>query len=78
MPLYEYVCDDCETRFEVLRPASRMDDRADCPRGHGSSHRVLSAFAAMTKDEYGSPEPVGGGGGCGGCDGGCQCGNFNN
>lgn len=74
MPVYEYVCDKCETRFEALRPASRMDEPAPCPGGHSSSHRVLSRFAALTKDEYGSPEPVGGGGGCGGCAGGCTCG----
>ncbi|MEX0684146.1 MAG: zinc ribbon domain-containing protein [Dehalococcoidia bacterium] len=77
MPLYEYVCDNCETRFEALRQSARMDDPADCPRGHASSHRVLSAFAALTKDEYGEAAPVGGAG-CGGCADGCQCGSFNN
>lgn len=74
MPLYEYVCDRCETRFEMLRPSGRMDDPASCPRGHGTSRRVLSTFAALTKDSYGESAPVGGGGGCGGCDGGCTCG----
>lgn len=74
MPVYEYVCKDCETKFEVLRPFARMDDPADCPRGHDSGRRVLSSFAAMTKDPYGDPSPVSGGGGCGGCAGGCSCG----
>lgn len=74
MPLYEYVCDRCETKFEMLRPTARMDDPAACPRGHGSSgKRVLSSFAALTKDAYGESAPVGGGG-CGGCAGGCTCG----
>ncbi|HUF53949.1 MAG TPA: zinc ribbon domain-containing protein [Dehalococcoidia bacterium] len=72
MPLYEYVCDRCETRFEALRPASRMNDPAECPGGHAKSHRVLSNFAAVTKDPYGSPEPVAGGGCGGGCDN-CSC-----
>lgn len=72
MPLYEYVCNDCETRFEVLRPVSRMDDQADCPRGHLSARRVLSAFATMTRDEYASPEPAAGGGCGGGCTN-CAC-----
>lgn len=76
MPLYEYVCDRCETKFEMLRPTARMDDPAACPRGHGTSKRVLSSFAALTKDAYGAPAPVGGGG-CGGCAGGCTCGNAN-
>lgn len=74
MPLYEYVCTKCETRFEELRPASRMDDSARCPDGHNSGKRVLSTFAAMTAGANGEAEPVGGGGGCGGCDGGCTCG----
>ncbi len=72
MPLYEYVCNDCETRFEALRPARRMDDQADCPRGHVSAHRVLSTFATMTRDEYADPEPSAGGGCGGGCTN-CAC-----
>lgn len=72
MPLYEYVCNRCNTRFEMLRPSGRMDDAANCPRGHDSSHRVLSNFAALTKDAYGETAPVGGGG-CDGCAGGCTC-----
>lgn len=74
MPLYEYVCTKCETRFEELRPSSRMDEAARCPSGHNSSKRVLSAFAAMTSGANGEAEPVSGGGGCGGCAGGCTCG----
>lgn len=73
MPVYEYVCDKCETKFEALRPVSRMDEPAPCPKGHGTSHRVMSRFSALTKDEYGEAEPVSGGG-CGGCAGGCTCG----
>jgi putative FmdB family regulatory protein len=73
MPLYEYVCDQCETRFETLRPASRMDDAAECPGGHSKSHRVLSSFAAVTKDPLGAAEPVSGMGGCGGGCENCSC-----
>jgi len=74
MPLYEYVCNDCETRFEELRPLSRMEESAECPGGHSSTRRVMSPFAAMTRDSYGEAEPTPVGGGCGGCDGGCTCG----
>ncbi len=73
MPLYEYYCRDCRTRFELLRPMSRMDDPAACPGGHGGSQRVLSTFAAVTKGEGGEYQPVAGAGGCAGCGGG-SCG----
>lgn len=70
MPLYEYVCPDCKVKFEELRPLSRMDDPANCPQGH-SAGRVLSVFAAMTKDAMGEAVPVGGG--CGGGCTNCAC-----
>lgn len=74
MPLYEYVCKSCETRFELLRPASRMDDPADCPRDHGEGRRVLSAFATVSGEAYGADQSGGGGGsGCGGGCSGCNC-----
>jgi putative FmdB family regulatory protein len=74
MPLYEYVCNDCDTRFEELRPARRMDASATCPSGHPSSRRVMSTFSAMTGSSYAEAEPTPSGGGCGGCAGGCSCG----
>lgn len=74
MPLYEYYCESCDRRFELLRPMGRMDDAADCPSGHGGGRRVLSTFAAHTSAAFGESEPLGGGGGCGGCSGGaCAC-----
>ena len=69
MPLYEYVCDDCSKRFETLRPVNRMDDPASCPEGHLSGRRVLSTFAALSRDADGETSAAGGG--CGGCGGGC-------
>ncbi|HUV74928.1 MAG TPA: FmdB family zinc ribbon protein, partial [Anaerolineae bacterium] len=30
MPLYEYYCDDCECRFEVLRSFSQADKPVAC------------------------------------------------
>ena len=72
MPLYEYVCERCQARFEELRPSSRMDDPARCPDGHAGARRVLSTFAALTRDGVGEPAPVGGGGCGGGCTD-CTC-----
>lgn len=75
MPLYEYVCTKCDSRFEELRPSSRMDDPARCPSGHNAGQRVLSAFATIGNGGSVEPEPMdAGSGGCGGCAGGCTCG----
>jgi len=74
MPVYEYVCADCKTTFEQLRPLTRMDDPASCPQGHSAGQRVLSVFATMTRDASGEVVPVGGGyGGCGGECTNCAC-----
>jgi putative FmdB family regulatory protein len=45
MPLYEYFCPPCSSKFEVLRPVSQMDSPATCPSGHTTNNRVLSLFA---------------------------------
>jgi len=74
MPLYEYVCQACETRFERLRPLSAIDDPANCPEGHPEAHRVISMFSAVSKDASGEPNLISAG--CGGCGGGganCAC-----
>lgn len=34
MPLYEYVCSDCNIKFDQLRPVGRMNEPASCPQGH--------------------------------------------
>ncbi|MAF51592.1 MAG: FmdB family transcriptional regulator [Chloroflexi bacterium] len=74
MPIYEYACTVCEHGFERLRPISRMDDEAPCPKCDSESKRQLSVFAAFTSTGDGEYAPVGGGGGCAGCGpNGCGC-----
>ena len=29
MPIYEYVCPDCKTKFELMRPISKSSEPAD-------------------------------------------------
>ena len=60
MPLYEYYCPQCETRFELLRPMSRADDSATCPNGHQRAKRVLSVFSSVSKGAVGETMPIGG------------------
>ena len=80
MPLYEYVCSDCEAGFEKL--VRRFGDDVDCPSCHSSAvDRQLSVFAVGSAPsslapcgagscESGPCGPMGGGGGAGPCGGG--------
>ncbi|MEW5721413.1 MAG: zinc ribbon domain-containing protein, partial [Chloroflexota bacterium] len=36
MPTYEYVCSDCNTKFELRRSIKHIDDPANCPHCRGS------------------------------------------
>lgn len=67
MPIYEYHCPSCRTRFELLRPFARADDEAPCPACREASHRGLSLIA---RGRTGSASGATPSGGCGGCSGG--------
>ena len=47
MPIYEYVCTDCNTRFEALRSMSKADATISCENcaGEKTSRVVSAAFA---------------------------------
>ena len=47
MALYEYLCRDCETTFEVRRAMGDADSGATCPSGHTDVRRKLSMFASV-------------------------------
>jgi putative FmdB family regulatory protein len=49
MPIYEYICDDCGTKFEKL--VRRNQDGVACP-SCGESHlkTALSTFAAHSSN----------------------------
>ena len=72
MPVYEYYCRACATKFEKLRPMQAATEASECPAGHPGAVRTLSVFAAFTRGADGAPEPVSMGG-CG-CGGACACG----
>ncbi|MBE7554016.1 MAG: zinc ribbon domain-containing protein [Anaerolineales bacterium] len=77
MPLYEYYCADCRTKFEALRPMNKADSAIQCKSCESMrTSRVLSLFATHTKAEGSStiaPSFSGNrGGGC--CGGHCGCG----
>lgn len=76
MPIYEYICDECETRFEKI--VINKQQEISCPTCASKKATVqLSVFA--TAGSGGSSSPSGsssggsssGGGSC--CGGGCGC-----
>ncbi|NLE09195.1 MAG: zinc ribbon domain-containing protein [Dehalococcoidales bacterium] len=60
MPIYEYVCSDCHSKFELLRSMSRADEKAECPQCKHNAERVLSKFACFSSDSSGMTSAVGG------------------
>jgi putative FmdB family regulatory protein len=68
MPIYEYLCPECDSRFEELRPLSQAEDPVECPRCHHPAHRKMSTFACFSTAENGLSRTVPGTGGpCSGC-----------
>ena len=67
MPIYEFVCMECESHYEELVP---MGANADCPDcGSVNVRKQFSVFAAHGIES--GPASFGGGGCCGGS---CGCG----
>ncbi|HLI28652.1 MAG TPA: zinc ribbon domain-containing protein [Chloroflexota bacterium] len=74
MPLYEYYCSTCRTRFEQLVRAPDEGAEATCPScGRRNVPRVLSTFAAVRRGGDGAELATAAHGGCCGA-GGCGCG----
>jgi putative FmdB family regulatory protein len=71
MPIYEYVCDSCNERFEKI--VINKQQEIACPKCASKKATIqLSVFA--TAGSNGSSSPSGGSGGGGGCCGGsCGC-----
>ena len=67
MPIYEYLCPDCDLKFELLRRQSQASEAAPCPRCHNGAKRMLSACAFFSKSSEGSSAPIGGSSSCGSC-----------
>ncbi|WP_149403323.1 FmdB family zinc ribbon protein [Dictyobacter arantiisoli] len=73
MPLYEYYCPDCKSKFELLVNHKHADDIV-CMKCHSEKvRRLLSVFAAPrgNSEDYSFDDSSDGGCGCGG--GSCGC-----
>jgi putative FmdB family regulatory protein len=64
MPLYEYVCQDCDVKFDALRRMSAADSPIACPQcGVANAKRAISLFSAVGSNGV----IAGDGGSCGTC-----------
>ena len=64
MPIYEYICSDCDATFELLRPKGKANDPTICKQCNGThTTRAISVFAAHSDGRA----LAGSGGGCAGC-----------
>jgi putative FmdB family regulatory protein len=61
VPIYEYECESCEKRFELIQKFSDKPVKK-CPKCGGAVHKILSAPALVFKGtgwyvtDYASPE----------------------
>jgi len=73
MPVYEYFCTDCRSKFDALRPMAQADTAIACEACGGThTSRALSIFAVIGGDGVSVME-ASSGGGCA-CGGACACG----
>lgn len=76
MPVYEYFCSKCHTKFDALRAMREADDPIACAKCQSKkTARVLSVFFASSGGK--AVSGAGGGGGCA-CGGACACGHSHN
>jgi putative FmdB family regulatory protein len=73
MPIYEYVCDDCDTRYE--RIAMSASQEIDCPKCASKRHTLqLSVFSAgKSANVTSSSGGASASGGCGCTPNSCGC-----
>lgn len=65
MPIFEYVCRDCDHQFEAIVYGNQ---KADCPKCHSKKlSPQLSVFAVSSSGKQASSPSFGGGGACGSC-----------
>lgn len=51
MPIYEYVCVKCGTKFELIQSIGDSEKEIKCPKcGTKGAERVFSVFAKKSSD----------------------------
>ncbi len=60
MPIYEFLCSDCNTLFNFFSPRIDTDSRPACPRCSRLLERRPAAFATLKHSGEGEPDPFDG------------------
>jgi len=60
MALYEYLCSACRNEFELMRPMSKADESAECPRCSSRAQRVMMSSGSRAVDLMQVPEVASG------------------
>lgn len=56
MPIYEYTCKDCKSKFEKLVRSMSDESKVPCPQcGSKKTEKALSAFAVAERSSSVSP-----------------------
>jgi len=72
MPIYEYICDECQTHFEKI--VFNKTQEIACPQCAGKKNSIqLSVFSSANADGSSSSQSTSNGGSGGCCGGGCGC-----
>jgi putative FmdB family regulatory protein len=72
VPIYEYTCQKCQTKFEKLIRSMSNGEKIECPKcGSSKTARALSVFAVGAEQAKGSSSPAPGM--CGRCGGPGPC-----
>jgi putative FmdB family regulatory protein len=75
MPIFEYKCSECNTKFEVLHKSATRDDEVSCPNCNSFKNKKL--FSTFSSSINSDSQPSSGGcktGYCGMPDSGCSSG----
>jgi len=72
MPIYEYICEECNERFEKI--VINKQQQISCPKCSSKKAAIqLSVFATTGSGNSSAPSSGFSGGGNGCCGGGCSC-----
>ena len=53
MPMYEYLCEGCDHRFEIMQPLNANAEETVCPQCNTmKSRRLMSSFASKVIGTY--------------------------